>query len=243
MKTKPALIVALDNLNVTDIQTILTDMRSAKVEWLKVGLELYIKLGSAFIKELKKLGFKVFLDLKLHDIPNTVCKAIEATLETGADLLTIHALGGKKMLTEAQLVTEKSNLKLLAVTILTSHDSKDIEMLSKHFLGSEKERIKIVESLIQTAFSSNIPGVVCSAPDLMHSSLIQNNQGKYFVTPGIRNQNDLSNDQKSIATVSEAIRAGATHLVMGRPILQPVKGDRVSAAKIILNEIEIACAI
>ena len=132
MKT-PQLVIALDNCTVTEAGTLVDELSEAGVTWFKVGLELFSQGGPQLVKKLKDDGRKVFLDLKLHDIPNTVSKAVKAAVATGADLLTVHCSGGSEMLAAAQEATRGSQLSLLGVTVLTSLDGPTREAVCQAF--------------------------------------------------------------------------------------------------------------
>lgn len=118
--TEPQLIVPLDNCTLQEARELVGELQAAGVRWFKVGLELYTQTGPLFVRELKERGLSVFLDLKLHDIPNTVAKAVKAAVATGADLATVHCSGGREMLAAAQNAAQGSALSLLGVTVLTS---------------------------------------------------------------------------------------------------------------------------
>ena len=199
----------------------------------KLGLEMFVGFGPDIVREVIDGGGKVMLDLKLHDIPNTVKKAAKNAGLLGAELLTVHASGGSAMLKAAvEGVKEAgSKTKVLAVTVLTSIDE---ETLSKE-LGVGKSVLEQVKSLALLARESGVDGVVCSPKEI---KAIRECCGPDFliVTPGIRPKWAAVNDQKRIKTPSEAIADGANYIVVGRPITEA--GDPADAMQKILSEIE-----
>lgn len=199
----------------------------------KLGLEMFVGFGPDIVREVIDGGGKVMLDLKLHDIPNTVKKAAKNAGLLGAELLTVHASGGSAMLKAAvEGVRESgSKTKVLAVTVLTSIDE---ETLSKE-LGVGKSVLEQVKSLALLAKESGVDGVVCSPKEI---KAIRECCGPDFliVTPGIRPKWAAVNDQKRIKTPSEAIADGANYIVVGRPITEA--GDPADAMQKILSEIE-----
>jgi len=230
---QPELIVALDNCTPNEAEQLATELAGAQVRWLKVGLELYTQAGPALVREFKKRGFNVFLDLKLHDIPNTVAKAVAAAGEIGADLLTVHCSGGPAMLEAAQKAAAQSKLSLLGVTVLTSIGADDLSALARVWgvQSIAPNRNEVAKNLAELAERAGLAGIVCSVPDLKAGlKKVAQARSLYFVTPGIRGSNDASNDQKSVATVEEAVAAGSTHLVVGRPITSKAPGERAQAA-------------
>lgn len=240
-KPTTQLIVALDNCNEEQADRLSAEVAQAGVSWLKVGLELYTLTGPAFVKRLKSRGLNVFLDLKLYDIPNTVAQAVKSAADTGADLLTVHCSGGPRMLAAAQEATQGTKLSLLGVTVLTSFGNEDFPSVAEAWgarQGSALPRGSVALKLAEIAAKSGLPGIVCSVSDLHDGQLQKLNwsHGRAnFVTPGIRNAGDAANDQKSIATVEQAIIAGSTHMVVGRPIT--AASDRVAAARSFLGQI------
>lgn len=197
--------------------------------WVKVGLELYLAEGKSIVQELTRRGFSVFLDLKLHDIPNTVAGAVRSAASTGASLLTVHALGGAAMLqaaAEAAAVAPHSP-RLLAVTVLTSMDSQQLASV-----GIGRSPADQVLLLAETASSAGISGFVSSAEEL--PLLRRRFPSATLVIPGIRPAGGQSSDQKRVATPASALAAGADFLVVGRPITQAP--DPAAAAQAILDE-------
>jgi len=194
----------------------LIDKLDAKKCRLKVGKELFTSVGPEFVEKLVMRGFDVFLDLKYHDIPNTVARACSAAAELGVWMLNVHASGGREMLTRArQAIDESSNKPLLiAVTVLTSLSSEDL--LEIGLKQSVDEQVRCLASLSQ---STGLDGIVCSAQE---AASMRANLGSNFklITPGIRLANDSRDDQKRIMTPAKAISGGSDYLVVGRPITQ-----------------------
>ncbi|MFQ3185276.1 orotidine-5'-phosphate decarboxylase [Marinomonas primoryensis] len=184
---------------------------------VKVGKELFTTAGPVILDELHKLGFDIFLDLKFHDIPNTVANAVSAAAKAGVWMVNIHASGGRRMMeTSANALQQLSNNKtlLIAVTVLTSMDQSDLVEI-----GIDATPEQHVKRLAALAKSSGMDGVVCSAQE---SSMLSTELGKGFVlvTPGIRPAGSDQGDQKRIMTPAQAMAAGSHYLVMGRPITQ-----------------------
>lgn len=181
--------------------------------WAKVGSVLYVREGPALVREFTARGIRVFLDLKWHDIPTAVAGAVTAARELGVALATVHCLGGRAML-EAAARAAGPELALVGVTVLTSHDAADLEgVLGRGVpdLGFEAER------LARAALHAGLRGVVASGHEL---GLLREALGPdpWIVVPGIRLPGDDAHDQARTATPDEAVRRGATHLVVGRPV-------------------------
>ena len=181
---------------------------------VKVGSQLFTADGPIIIEKLNELGFDIFLDLKFHDIPNTVKKAVEAVMKMGVWMLNVHSLGGKEMLRAAYEVVEKVSIKplLVGVTVLTSLNDKSLKEVG---LGlNTEDQVLLLAELCQT---EGLNGVVCSANEL---SVLRKHLEEDFllVTPGIRSSGQESDDQKRISTASEAISNGADYIVIGREI-------------------------
>ncbi len=198
---------------------------------LKVGKELFTAAGPELVRELVKKGFGVFLDLKFHDIPNTVAAACRAASELGVWMLNVHASGGRKMMEAARLAVNHSSHKplLIGVTVLTSMDETAL-----HETGVSGSPRNQVLNLADLAQQSGLDGVVCSAQE---ATELRARFGKEFVlvTPGIRPAGSDVGDQSRIMTPANAIRAGSDYLVIGRPITQ--SNDPVVALQSIQNEI------
>ena len=181
---------------------------------VKVGSQLFTADGPIIIEKLNELGFDIFLDLKFHDIPNTVKKAVEVAIKMGVWMLNVHSLGGKEMLRAAYEVVEKVSIKplLVGVTVLTSLNDKSLKEVG---LGlNTEDQVLLLAELCQT---EGLNGVVCSANEL---SVLRKHLDEDFllVTPGIRSSGQESDDQKRISTASEAISNGADYIVIGREI-------------------------
>ena len=200
------LIVALDFKNFDEMSEFVVrlDPNSCVV---KVGLQLFISEGNKVLDFLSAKGFEIFLDLKLHDIPNTVNKAIEEIAQFNVLMTTIHLQGGMEMINAANQA--KGNTKILGVSLLTSLDESDTQMLYNNNFNSQ------FNNLINVAEKSEVDGIVCSSMEL--SLLSESNLIK--VVPGIRNQN-LLDDQKRVMTSKDAYENGANFIVVGRPITQ-----------------------
>lgn len=184
---------------------------------LKVGKEMFTYFGPAFVKELIDLGFDVFLDLKFHDIPNTVAKAVTAAAKMGVWMVNVHASGGFEMMSKAKQALapfgDKAPL-LIAVTVLTSMDETELKRL-----GVEKTPQEQVIYLAKLAKEAGLDGVVCSAQEAQQLKA-ELGAGFKLVTPGIRPLGSDAGDQKRIMTPKQAIDAGSDYLVIGRPITQ-----------------------
>jgi orotidine-5'-phosphate decarboxylase len=184
---------------------------------LKVGKELFTREGPDLVRDFVRQGHDVFLDLKYHDIPNTVARACEAAAALGVWMLNVHASGGSKMMSAAQAALEGMGPQrplLIAVTVLTSMGNEDLEEL-----GIEKSLEEQVRRLAGLAKKSGLDGVVCSPREV---ELLRTELGDGFklVTPGIRPKGASLDDQTRVMTPAEAIRQGSDYLVMGRPITQ-----------------------
>ncbi|MBO1927980.1 orotidine-5'-phosphate decarboxylase [Thiomicrorhabdus sp. 6S2-11] len=196
---------------------------------LKVGKELFAVAGPDFVKALIAKGFDVFLDLKYHDIPNTVAKAVQAAARMGVWMVNVHASGGSKMMKaakEALAEFEKPPL-LIAVTVLTSMQQEDLAEL-----GLDIEPKEQVLRLAKLTKASGLDGVVCSAQEV---TMLREEIGDDFclVTPGIRPAGSDVNDQKRIMTPPDAMQAGSSYLVIGRPI---TKAENPVAALAAIND-------
>jgi orotidine-5'-phosphate decarboxylase len=225
------LIVALD---VPDRTAALAavDRLAGHVGYFKLGLEIFIREGPRLVEEIRGRGEKVFLDLKLHDIPNTVSGAVRSACTLGVQMLTIHAAGGKEMLEAAKEATQIAAAPpfLLAVTALTSLSPKAVRDI-----GITESVSEWVERLADLACQSGISGLVASALEL--PTLRRKFQREMqLVVPGIRPAGAVAQDQSRTAQPAEAIHAGADFLVVGRPILRA--SDPVRAADLIVLEIE-----
>lgn len=222
------IIVALDVPNVAEMEAKLQEMPDF-IEWYKVGLELFCAEGPAVLEPLQKRGKKIFLDLKLHDIPRTVGNAVKTAAAHGVSLMTVHAIGGRAMLEEAAKAAGECDNppKLVAVTTLTSLSQADFIDL-----GIDRTVSEQALELGRLAISSGIDGMVTSAHEA--GVLCQEFPDAILVTPGIRMPDGDVGDQKRVATPSFAVEQGATHLVIGRPIMQAE--DPVAAATAMMED-------
>lgn len=211
----PKIIVALDYPSEQDARQFVARLDPALCR-VKVGKELFTASGPAFVEMLVTRGFGVFLDLKFHDIPNTVAAACRAAAGLGVWMLNVHALGGRAMLSAArEAVTASAHRpKLIAVTVLTSMGQQDLSEVG--VMGSPEEAVMRLARLTQDC---GLDGVVCSAREV---SGLRRELGDDFllVTPGIRPANAAVGDQVRVATPADAMRDGASYLVVGRPITQ-----------------------
>jgi len=227
---KDRLIVALDYPN-ADQALATADQLSGIVSTLKVGKQLFTAEGPQLVRQLVARGFKVFLDLKFHDIPNTVSGAVRSAGELGVAMLTVHASGGSKMLTAAAEAAANSPSKplVLAVTVLTSLSNVELEEIGVNASASEQ-----VIRLASIARKVGCGGIVASARE---AADIRRTLGSGFpiVTPGVRPAGADVGDQARVVTPAQAIAAGATHIVVGRPITEAP--DPAAAAKSIVAEV------
>lgn len=229
------LIVALDvNTREEAVEKVKTIGDS--VDFYKIGLELFTAEGPDVVKAVKDLGKRVFLDLKFHDIPRTVERAVKSGGKLGVDLMTIHSVGGKAMIQAAAQAAAEFGAaapKILAVTVLTSLDQSDLEDVGiKGRTPAEQ-----VEAMARFAIDNGANGLVCSPKEVGNLSKILK-AGTLFITPGVRPAGAAVGDQKRVATPADAVRDGSTHLVVGRPIL--AAEDPVAAAKAIRAEMALA---
>jgi orotidine-5'-phosphate decarboxylase len=229
--TRDTLIVALDLPDASSARKVIRELGTA-VSFFKVGKQLFIAEGPAFVRELIQAGYKVFLDLKFHDIPKTVANAVQSAAELGVSMLTVHASGGSKMLQAATSAAAESVARplVLAVTVLTSLSDEDLQEIG--IAGRTLDQVLRLGSL---ARANGCDGVVAS-PQEVRELRRELGEGFAIVTPGIRPSGAKQDDQARSATPAEAIALGATHIVVGRPILQ-AKHPR-AAAEAILQEIE-----
>lgn len=209
------LILALDLPDRESALKILDGLRG-KLEWVKIGLQMYLKYGANFVREVSGMGFKIFLDLKLFDIPNTVASAVESVSALPVSMLTIHASGGREMMRRAVESAAERNpeLLILGVTVITSFDADSLAET-----GVELEPEWQVEKLAKLAVDSGLKGLVCSPLEIesLRSILPEDT---VLVTPGIRPSGSSADEQKRIMTPADAARAGSDFIVVGRPILK-----------------------
>lgn len=224
------LIVALDVPSAAPALA-LADQLQGLCRWCKVGLQLYCAEGPSIVRELRRRGFSVFLDLKFHDIPNTVAGAVRSAAAAGAELLTVHAAGGPAMLEAAAEAAASlpEPPQLLAVTVLTSMDQLQLAAI-----GIDHSPEVQVLRLADTASAAGINGLVASAEEV--ATLRHRFPAATLVIPGIRPAGAAIGDQKRVATPAAALAAGASSLVVGRPITQAP--DPAAAARAILDEMQ-----
>lgn len=234
---KPELVIALDEPDFARASELVAKTRS-RVQWYKVGYQAYYGYGERIIAQLREAGKSLFLDLKLHDIPTTVAAGVRAAANTGASLLTLHASGGRAMLEAAAAArdefSEKSRLRLLAVTVLTSMRGADLRET-----GTDREPEALVALRARLAADCRIDGAVCAVAE---ARAVRESTGDSFLIlcPGIRPTGAAESDQRRVATPTDAARAGADFIVVGRPIAQAA--DPGEAAYAITREIEGALA-
>lgn len=228
------LILALDVPTREEAAPILRQLRG-ELKWVKIGLQLFTAYGPNYVREVAGMGFHVFLDLKLHDIPNTVAKAVESLCPLPIRMLTLHTAGGGEMMRAAVTAQQKGNpsLLLLGVTVLTSMNDAGLREIGVDSLAPAQ-----VERLGHLAAASGLRGLVCSPQEvtLLRGALPP---GMQLVTPGIRPAGEAGgDDQKRVMTPAEAARTGSTYIVVGRPILKAT--DPAAAARAIIAELNSA---
>ena len=227
---KDRLAIALDLPNEQEAMR-LVDRLQGTCQWFKVGMELYYAAGNSIVHQLRDRGFNVFLDLKLHDIPNTVAGAVRSATQAGASLLTIHATGGAAMMSAAaEAASAPGSPRLLAVTVLTSMDANELAGIGITASAAEQ-----VLRLARLAQDSGIDGMVCSAEEVA-SLRKETGPNTLLAIPGIRPTGSAVEDQRRIATPAQAIAHGASMLVVGRPVTRAA--NPAEAARAILEEIE-----
>jgi orotidine-5'-phosphate decarboxylase len=225
------LILALDVPTRADAAPILRSLRGS-LRWVKIGLQMFTACGPDCVREVADHGFQVFLDLKLHDIPHTVAKAVESLAPLPIGMLTLHTGGGREMMVAARAAQQqaKPDLLLLGVTVLTSMDAAALAEI-----GVATAPEAQVARLARLATEAGLRGLVCSPLEvqLLRTQLPANVQ---LITPGIRPASEAgSDDQKRTLTPAEAARVGANYIVVGRPILKAK--DPAAAARAILEEL------
>ena len=232
------LIIALDVEGAVEARRLVAELNEFAGAF-KVGLKLFTSAGPSFVRELCDSVIKIFLDLKFHDIPNTVAKAGIEAAGTGVWMFNVHASGGNEMMTavvsEVSAFCEKRSItrpKMIGVTVLTSSNQETLKQVGIE--GSPADRVM---RLVRLAKGSGLDGVVAS-PQESRSIRTEIGSGFTIVTPGVRPINASNDDQKRVMTPSDAIRAGADHLVIGRPIT--ASNNPAAAAQEILQEIKTA---
>lgn len=230
MMTSP-LIVALDYQELSACMELVSKLDPKQVR-LKVGNELFTSCGPQAVEQFQKLGFEVFLDLKYHDIPNTVAQAVTAAARLGVWMVNVHAGGGERMMVAARQAVDQAEHKplLIGVTVLTSMTAMDLQQAGVSL--SPKDQVRELASLAQQC---GLDGVVCSAQE---APMLRETCGDNFalVTPGIRPAGAASDDQRRTLTPAEALAAGSDYLVVGRPITQAA--DPARACEDILQSLQ-----
>ena len=231
MKNNP-IVVALDFEQKSAALDLVSQLDPALCR-LKVGKEMFTHFGPAFVSELQQRKFDVFLDLKFHDIPNTVAKAVQAAADLGVWMVNVHACGGSRMMVAAKEALQKFGQDkplLIAVTVLTSMEQSDLTELGIQLTPAEQ-----VLKLAALTAQSGLDGVVCSAQE---AALLKQQFGQQFclVTPGIRPAFAQADDQKRVMTPQQALSVGVDYLVIGRPITKAA--DPLVALQAIYREIQ-----
>jgi orotidine-5'-phosphate decarboxylase len=234
LKARDRLIVSLDVPSKREVISLCSKI-SGKVSTLKVGLELIYSIGPVIVGTVKSFGYRVMLDAKLFDIPNTVAGALKAIIKLDVNMITIHTLGGRAMLSGAVKTLKenrpsKTSPLLMGVTVLTSLDDSDLGLM-----GFKKNHLESVTDLAGFAVEAGLDGIVCSAGE---AGKVREKTGSnfYLVTPGIRLPEDSAGDQKRVSTPRDAILSGADFIVVGRPITR--SRDIGGAVDRYLEEIE-----
>lgn len=238
MPSKEQLIIALD-FNQSEDAIALVDAIGSAASYYKVGLELFLNSKGSVLEELKARDKKIFLDLKFHDIPNTVAQACRWAAGLGVDMFNVHAGGGLEMMQRAREATAEGALRkgldvpqLIAVTILTSFDGEGLARVG--FEGSVEDNVKRLAALTHEA---GLNGVVCSSKEVPLIREAVANPEFLTVCPGVRPEWAQKGDQKRILTPAQAMAQGVNHIVVGRPITQAA--DPVEATKKILAEMSV----
>lgn len=215
------LYLAIDTPHLDAAQTLASTVRR-HVGGFKLGLEFFCANGHHGVHEIAKIGLPIFLDLKLHDIPNTVAKAVQALRPLEPAIITVHAAGGRAMLEEAKAAAG-THTRVVAVTVLTSLDSVDLDDIGVG--GSPHDQ---VERLAALAKATGLDGIVCSGQEVKAARRAW--PGGFFVVPGVRPADGKIGDQKRIVTPQQAMNDGASILVVGRPISQAADPDLAARA-------------
>ncbi len=225
------LMLALDLPDRESALEILAKLRG-NLEWVKIGLQMYLAYGSDFVREVADMGFKIFLDLKLYDIPNTVASAIKSLKGLPISMLTIHTSGGREMMERALEAAKETNpdLLLLGVTVLTSFDENALGETGVAFPPAKQ-----VEKLALLAADCGMKGLVCSPLEIEALRKIIPSDVN-LVTPGIRPAGSDTNEQKRVMTPALAAEVGSNFIVVGRPILKAE--DPAKAAQAIIDELK-----
>ena len=220
---KEKIIVALDVPNLASAVS-LVDELGETISWVKIGLQLFTAEGPPIVHAMKVRGLKVFLDLKLHDIPHTALEAVRSAVVLGADMATIHLCGGSKMVRSAIEASEGSSLLILGVTVLTSLDDDQLNEI-----GIQRTVEQQVVELVEVGRRCGLRGIVCSPLEI---AVLRSKFGNSLtiVTPGVRTPEASRDDQRRVMTPADALRAGADYLVIGRPITAAASPRQAAAA-------------
>lgn len=229
------IIVAIDKTSLIEALQV-AELLDPKKCSVKVGKELFTRCGPVVVHELHKMGFKVFLDLKFHDIPNTTAQAVLAAADLGVWMVNVHASSGLKAMQESKkrLINAGHDTLLIGVTVLTSSSQNDLEQIGIHRTVDEQ-----VRRLALLTKESGLDGVVCSAQE---SAMLKNICGSAFklITPGIRTIEDSADDQKRICTPQQAMQNGSDYLVIGRSITQAAHpSDKLSSILEAISQLNI----
>lgn len=224
-------MLALDLPDRTAALDMLAKLRG-NLEWVKIGLQMYLAYGRDFVEEVADMGFKIFLDLKLYDIPNTVASAVKSLKGLPVSMLTIHTSGGREMMAAAVAAARETNpdLLLLGVTVLTSFDADGLAETGVAKVPSEQ-----VELLAKLAVDSGMKGLVCSPLEIEMLRKILPPDIR-LITPGIRPAGSSTDEQKRVMTPELAARAGSSFIVVGRPILKAQ--NPAEAARSIIDQLK-----
>lgn len=218
---KGPIFVALDTPDLERAKALASKVRN-HVGGIKLGLEFFAANGRSGVTEMARLGLPIFLDLKLHDIPNTVAKAVQALRDLEPAVLTVHAAGGRAMMEDAKAAAP-AGTKVVAVTVLTSLDGEDLRSI-----GLDADPHTQVERLTALAQEAGLDGVVCSGAEVKAAKRLW--PGGFFVVPGVRPAEGAAGDQKRVTTPRQALNDGASILVIGRPITAAEDPDQAARA-------------
>lgn len=213
--------LAIDTTNLDAAKALATKVKT-HVGGLKLGLEFFCAHGHHGVHEMARIGLPLFLDLKLHDIPNTVAKAVQALRPLEPAIITVHAAGGRAMMEDAK-ATASDHTKVVGVTVLTSLDTDDLSAI-----GVAADPAAQVDRLAALAHDAGLDGIVCSGQEVHAAHKMW--PGGYFIVPGLRPAGGTLADQKRIVTPADAVRSGASVLVIGRPISQAEDPDAAARA-------------
>ena len=213
--------LAIDTTNLDAAKALATKVKT-HVGGLKLGLEFFCAHGHHGVHEMARIGLPLFLDLKLHDIPNTVAKAVQALRPLEPAIITVHAAGGRAMMEDAK-ATASDHTKVVGVTVLTSLDTDDLSAI-----GVAADPAAQVDRLAALAHDAGLDGIVCSGQEVHAAHKMW--PGGYFIVPGLRPAGGTLADQKRTVTPADAVRSGASVLVIGRPISQAEDPDAAARA-------------